>query len=46
MESKLLGREVLPFLAALAASALLFDAILHLLGAAWSAATSVFRASY
>ena len=38
MESKLLGREVLPFLAAfaaLAASALLLDAILHLLGAAW-----------
>ena len=34
----MLGREVLPFLAAfaaLAASALLLDAILHLLGAAW-----------
>ncbi len=38
MKSRLLGREVLPFLAAfiaLAAAALLLDAFLHLLGAVW-----------
>lgn len=38
MKSRLLGREVLPFLAAfiaLAATALLLDAFLHLLGAVW-----------
>ena len=35
MESKLLGREFLPILTALAASTLLLDAIPRLLGAAW-----------
>ncbi|WP_338693317.1 hypothetical protein V5279_43675 [Bradyrhizobium sp. 26S5] len=38
MKSRLLGREVLPFLAAfiaLVAAALLLDAFLHLLGAVW-----------